>query len=57
MALSVNVNDPATVPFAVGANFTLTLQVAPAATVDPQVVLDTRKPALATMLLRLSETL
>ena len=55
-AVSVNVSVPVAVPVAVGENVTPTVQLAPAATLVPQVLLETAKPALAAMLEKLSET-
>ena len=51
-ALSVRVSVPFTVPAAAGENVTLTVQVAPAARLVPQVLLDTLKLALAATLVK-----
>jgi hypothetical protein len=53
----VKVRVPVTAPVAVGENVTLTLQLAWAATLVPQVLLFTLKPELATTLVILSATL
>ena len=45
---------PVAAPIAVGENVTPTVQLAPAATLDPQVLLATAKPALVAMLEKLS---
>jgi hypothetical protein len=55
-ASSVKVNVPVTAPVAVGENVTPTLQLAPAAMLVPQLLLNTAKPALVTMLEKLSAT-
>ena len=49
MALSLNVNVPAAEPTAVGEKVTPTVQLAPAATLVPQVLLATANGALAAM--------
>jgi len=49
MALSLNVNVPVAEPTAVGEKVTPTVQLAPAATLVPQVLLATAKGALAAM--------
>ena len=49
-ASSVNVRVPVMLPTAVGKNVTPTLQLAPAATVVPQLLAATKKLALATTL-------
>src|SRR6266496_4451847 len=49
-ALSVNVKFPFRVPFAVGVKVTLTAQLAPVATVAPQVLLEMAKSPLAVIL-------
>lgn len=56
-ALSVNVNVPEAAPVAVGLNVTPTEQLAPAAMLDPQVLVPIAKPALAAMLEKLSAVL
>jgi hypothetical protein len=56
-ALSTIVNEPAADPAAIGEKVTPTVQVAPAAILAPQVLLDTAKPALAAMLPKLRATL
>lgn len=48
-ASSVNVSVPVAVPVAMGENVTPTVQVAPAAILDPQVLLAIKKPALVTI--------
>jgi hypothetical protein len=50
-ALSVNVNVPVAAPDTVGLNVTPTVQLAPAATVVPQVLDATVNPVLVTTLL------
>jgi hypothetical protein len=47
---------PVAAPIAVGENVTPTVQLAPAAILVPQVLLDTTKPAVVTMLTKLRET-
>ena len=56
MALSVNVNVPVAEPTAVGEKVTPTVQLAPAATLVPQVLLATANGELAAMLVMLSAT-
>jgi hypothetical protein len=56
-ALSVKVRVPAAAPVALGVNVTPTAQLAPAAMLPPQVLLDTANPALVTMLEKLSAPL
>jgi len=56
MALSLNVNVPVAEPTAVGEKVTPTVQLAPAATLVPQVLLATVKGALAAMPMLLSVT-
>jgi hypothetical protein len=51
LALSVNVNVPVAVPETIGPNVTPTVQLAPAATVVPQVLVATTNPVLAKILL------
>lgn len=53
-AESVNVSVPVAVPSAVGVNVTLTAQVPPAATLDPQVFVEIPNGPLIVTLLRLS---
>jgi hypothetical protein len=55
--LSVNVSVPVAAPVAVGENVTPTVQLAPAAILDPQVLLATVNRVLATILEKLSDTL
>jgi hypothetical protein len=55
-AVSVKVSVPVTAPVAAGWNFAPTVQLAPAAMFVPQVLPDIAKPALATMLEKLSDT-
>jgi hypothetical protein len=54
MALSLNVNVPVAEPTVVGEKVTPTVQLAPAATLVPQVLLATAKGALAAMPMLLS---
>ena len=54
MALSLNVSVPVAAPTAVGKKVTPTVQLAPAATLVPQVLLATANGALAAMLVMLS---
>ena len=54
MALSLNVNVPVAEPTAIGEKVTPTVQLAPAATLVPQVLLATAKGALAAMPMLLS---
>ena len=49
-AASVKVSVPVAAPVAVGENVTPTAQWPPAATLDPQVLLEIAKPALVRML-------
>src|SRR5271155_398441 len=56
VASSANVSVPVEAPVAVGENVTPTVQVAAAAILGEQVLLATTKPALATMLEKLSAT-
>jgi hypothetical protein len=53
MALSLNLNVPVAEPTAVGEKVTPTMQLAPAATLVPQVLLATANWALAVMLMML----
>jgi hypothetical protein len=54
MALSLNVNVPVTEPTILGEKVTPTVQLLPARTLVPQVLLATENWAVATMLLMLS---
>jgi hypothetical protein len=54
-AASVKVSVPVAAPVAVGENFTPTVQLAPAAMLVPQVLLEIAKPALVLMLAKLSD--
>jgi hypothetical protein len=56
VAASANVNAPVTKPTALGVNVTPTVQLAPAATLVPQVLLAMAKGAAVAMLLTLSAT-
>lgn len=53
----MKVKVPVAAPAEVGENVTLTVQVAPAARPDPQVLLATAKPAETAILVKTSETL
>jgi hypothetical protein len=52
-AVSVYTSEPLVVPFAAGVNVTLTVQLAPAARPEPQVLLEIAKRALTVMLEKL----
>ena len=56
IAVSVNVRTPAAEPRAVGVNVTPTVQLAPAATLAPHVLLATANGPLAVILVKLSAT-
>ena len=53
----MKVSDPVAAPAARGVKVTPTEQLAPAATLDPQVLLATPKFALVTMLVNVKDTL